>query len=145
MKKKIIIAIITTIIALIGGVSVWYFSFYRPKQQDLAAAENIILGITAQQYKYIFRSDENVYKKCQQITELKKKGVFTTQDIERRDQDCKCTVASVKNMICQFVSETYNDAMDGQFNEIKFETSVNNLKSQSDLLIEIALDGCQMR
>ena len=48
-------------------------------------------------------------------------------------------------MIYQFVSETYNDAMDGQFNEIKFETSVNNLKSQSDLLIEIALEGCQMR
>ena len=145
MKKKIIIAIITTIITLIGGVSVWYFSFYIPKQQDLAAAENIILGITAQQYKYIFGSDENVYKKCQQIIALKKKGVFTTQDIERRGQDCKCTVASVKNMIYQFVSETYNDAMDGQFNEIKFETSVNNLKSQSDLLIEIALEGCQMR
>lgn len=145
MKKKTIITIITTIVALAGGVSVWYFSFYRPKQQDLAVAENIILGMTLQQYKYIFGSDENVYKKCQQITALKKKGLFTTQDIERRGQDCKCTVASVKNMIYQFVSETYNDATDGQFNEIKFETSVNNLKSQSDLLIEIALDGCQMR
>ena len=104
MKKKIIIAIVTTIITLIGGVSVWYFSFYRPKQQDLAAAENIILGMTAQQYKYIFGSDENVYKKCQQITALKKKEVFTTQDIERCGQDCKCTVASVKKMIYQFVS-----------------------------------------
>lgn len=145
MKKKIIIAIITTIITLIGGVSVWYFCFYRPKQQDLAAAENIILGMTSQQYKYIFGNDETVYKKCQQITALKKNGLFTTQDIERRGQDCKCTVASVKKMIYQFVTEIYNDAMDGQFNEIKFKTSVNNLKSQSDLLIEIALDGCQMR
>lgn len=145
MKKKIIIAIITTIIALIGGVSVWYFSFYRPKQQDLAAAENIILGITAQQYKYIFVSDENVYKKCQQITALKKKGLFTTQDIERRGQDCECTVAYVKKMVYQFVSETYNDAMGGQFNEIKFKTGANNLKLQSDFLIETALDGCQMR
>lgn len=62
MKKKTIITIITTIVALAGGVFVWYFSFYRPKQQDLAVAENIILGMTLQQYKYIFGSDENVYK-----------------------------------------------------------------------------------
>ena len=87
MKKKIIL--FGLIAAIIGGIAVWYFIFYKPTHYKRDVADEVAINITAQQIVKNYQANEDSANKIY----LNKAIAITGEVLEaKKNQDGKPTV-----------------------------------------------------
>ncbi|MBC7722120.1 MAG: hypothetical protein H7068_08860, partial [Pedobacter sp.] len=100
MKKKIIMLAIIT--AVVGGMSVWYFIFYKPTHFKRNVEDEQAINITAKQIVKNFQANEDSANKIY----LNKAIAITGEVLEaKKNQDGKPTVTlksddSFSNIYC---------------------------------------------
>ncbi len=100
MKKKIIL--FTLIAAVVGGIGVWYFIFYKPTHFKRDVSDEQAITITAKQIVKNFQANEDSANKMY----LNKAIAITGEVIEaKKNQDGKPTVTlksddSFSNIYC---------------------------------------------
>ena len=100
MKKKIII--LAVIAAVVGGIGVWYFIFYKPTHFKRNVEDEQAINITAKQIVKNFQANEDSANKIY----LNKAIAITGEVIEaKKNQDGKPTVTlksddSFSNIYC---------------------------------------------
>lgn len=151
MKKKIIIAIVLTGVALATGASVWYFGFYKPEQQEKETCD--ILAVSA--FKNAFGNLDDIYALCrsEQLQKLytKNKKIngldgATLEEHQEVENLCEC---ATENLAMSIIGEWSNKCRSGNTQWIQDSQEIKHWFDKEPgtkylLFIESNYDICEM-